>query len=95
MKKKFPFLLLGNKTDKENQRQVDKQTAETYAKNHGMLFYETSAYSGFNVDEAIVKISSVASDSDTVPYFSPEITNRIHIEETVDVPPPSASGCAC
>jgi len=93
--KKFPFLLLGNKLDKDNQRQVDKLQAETYARTHQMQFFETSAVSGSNIEEAIKNITSIASDMDTVPYFSPEIADRINVEDVQDIEPPTPNSCLC
>jgi Ras-related protein Rab-7A len=82
--KKFPFLLLGNKLDKDNQRQVDKREGESYARQHGMLFYETSALNGVNVDEAIRGLASNASEMDSVPYFSEDVrggTDFVDLDE--------------
>jgi Ras-related protein Rab-7A len=93
--KKFPFLLLGNKLDKDNQRQVDKLQAETYARSQQMQFYETSAVNGTNIEEAIKMITSIASEMDSVPYFSPEIADRINVEDADDIPPPTGSSCLC
>jgi len=93
--KKFPFLLLGNKLDKDNQRQVDKNQADNYARSQGMIFYETSAVNGANIEDAIKTITSIASEMDTVPYFSPEIADRINVEEVEDIPPPTSSSCFC
>jgi len=98
--KKFPFLLLGNKLDKcnvnNNQRQVEKQKADAYSKNHNMMFYETSAFDGTNVDIALRAISSSASDMDTVPYFSPEIDEPpINLDDIEDTDTPSGNGCMC
>jgi Ras-related protein Rab-7A len=93
--KKFPFLLLGNKVDKDNQRQVDKGQAENYARTYGMSFYETSAVNGIHIEEAMKNITSIASEMDSVPYFSPEIADRINIEDTEDIAPPKPNSCAC
>jgi len=94
--KKFPFLLLGNKLDRDNQRQVDKLQADNYARSHGMQFYETSAVNGANIEDAIKSITSIASDMDTVPYFSPEIADRINLDEVEDMEvQPQSSSCSC
>lgn len=45
-------LLLGNKCDRENKRKVPKDRAEKLAKEHGIRFFETSAKSSTNVEEA-------------------------------------------
>jgi len=94
--KKFPFLLLGNKSDKENERQVDKNQANNYARSQGMQFYETSALNGSNINQAIESITSVASEMDTVPYFSPETADHVNLETAEELPPPpTSSSCAC
>ena len=49
-------MLVGNKYDlaKENpdDRQVSANEAERFAKDHGLMYFETSAKSGYNVKEA-------------------------------------------
>lgn len=46
------FVLVGNKTDQDKQRQVTREEGEWFARNHGMDYTETSAKSGKNVEEA-------------------------------------------
>jgi Ras-related protein Rab-2A len=45
------IILVGNKTDLENQRQVTREEGETFAKKNGLYFMETSAKTSENVDE--------------------------------------------
>ncbi|XP_074794479.1 ras-related protein Rab-13 isoform X1 [Natator depressus] len=45
-------LLLGNKCDMETKRKVQRERAEKLAKEHGIRFFETSAKSSVNVEEA-------------------------------------------
>ncbi|XP_038167075.1 ras-related protein Rab-13 isoform X3 [Arvicola amphibius] len=52
-------LLLGNKCDMEAKRKVQKEQAEKLAREHGIRFFETSAKSSMNVDEAF---NSLARD---------------------------------
>ncbi|XP_013363819.1 PREDICTED: ras-related protein Rab-13 isoform X2 [Chinchilla lanigera] len=52
-------LLLGNKCDMEAKRKVQKERADKLAREHGIRFFETSAKSSTNVDEAF---SSLARD---------------------------------
>ncbi|XP_006177259.1 ras-related protein Rab-13 isoform X1 [Camelus dromedarius] len=52
-------LLLGNKCDMEAKRKVQKEQANKLAQEHGIRFFETSAKSSMNVDEAF---SSLARD---------------------------------
>ncbi|XP_008853399.1 ras-related protein Rab-13 isoform X2 [Nannospalax galili] len=52
-------LLLGNKCDMEAKRKVQREQADKLAREHGIRFFETSAKSSMNVDEAF---SSLARD---------------------------------
>ena len=47
---KLPLVLVGNKSDLTNERQIPKEAAENAAKEHDMIWYlETSAKSGDNI----------------------------------------------
>ena len=48
-----PYILLGNKYDKEDKREVSEEEGKDFAFNKGIKFYETSCKTGFNVEEAI------------------------------------------
>ena len=49
----FPFMILGNKSDKENDRKVSTAKAEQWVRGKGNIpFYETSAKDNVNVEEA-------------------------------------------
>ena len=67
---RFPFLLLGNKIDKHNLRQVDRIKGEKYAQEHNMLFFETSALSGESVNEAITQLATRTIRWNTAPPLS-------------------------
>ena len=45
-------LLIGNKCDLEDERAISKETAEQFAADNGMQYFETSAKSNINVREA-------------------------------------------
>ena len=49
---KKPVILIGNKSDLVNKREVTYEEGEKFAKEHGYNFYETSAMTGQNVNEA-------------------------------------------
>ena len=50
---KKPIIIVGNKCDiEESERKVSIEEGENYAKNKGYHFYETSAKSGHNINEA-------------------------------------------
>ena len=47
----FPFMLLGNKIDKEYDRKVDSKEAQSWANQNGdIIFFETSAKEGLSVE---------------------------------------------
>jgi Ras-related protein Rab-2A len=50
-------VLCGNKSDLEHRRQVPRKDGESFAKQHGLMFIETSAKDGVNVDEAFALAS--------------------------------------
>ena len=45
------MVLVGNKSDLEDKRRVTTEEGQQMAKNHNMIFYETSAKTGDNVDK--------------------------------------------
>uniref|UniRef100_A0AAQ5ZTJ5 EF-hand domain-containing protein n=1 Tax=Amphiprion ocellaris TaxID=80972 RepID=A0AAQ5ZTJ5_AMPOC len=60
----IPLMLLGNKTDKEIERQIQKAVGERLAKDSQMSFYECSAYSGFNVVESMVHLARILKEQE-------------------------------
>ena len=48
---KLPIILVGNKIDLKNDREVSKNEGEQKAKDFGLRFYETSAKEGNNVEK--------------------------------------------
>ena len=54
----FPVVLIGNKCDLNEEREIDKEEGENEAKKNGFLFFETSNKDGTNVDEAVLALIS-------------------------------------
>ena len=50
------IMVIGNKSDLEDQREVPKEQAEEYAKTHNLVFLETSALDNSNVDAAFDRL---------------------------------------
>ena len=52
------IIMLGNKTDLEDDRQVSEKEGEEMAQKHGLTYYEASAKSGQNVKEAFEDLAN-------------------------------------
>ncbi|XP_015275932.1 PREDICTED: ras-related protein Rab-2B isoform X1 [Gekko japonicus] len=53
------FMLIGNKSDLEHRRAVKKEEGEAFAREHGMVFMETSAKTAANVKEAFFSTARI------------------------------------
>uniref|UniRef100_A0A672GU40 Ras and EF-hand domain-containing protein homolog n=1 Tax=Salarias fasciatus TaxID=181472 RepID=A0A672GU40_SALFA len=60
----IPVMLLGNKTDKEIERQVEKELGERLAKDCQMTFYECSARSGHNVVDSMLHLARILKEQE-------------------------------
>lgn len=56
----FPFVLLGNKCDRQNDRRVSKEEADKWAKEANMPHYETSAKDLIGIEEPFAKAIEMA-----------------------------------
>ena len=48
-------MLIGNKVDLDSRRAVSYEEGEKFAKEHGLIFLETSAKTAANVEEAFIQ----------------------------------------
>jgi Ras-related protein Rab-7A len=93
----FPFLVIGNKADLNENRQVSVQAGREFCNKHGLKFFETSAKTGQNVEDAMKDIAAAASAQPTAPFFNDIVAGSITLdddEETTDEAP-QQSGCQC
>ena len=67
---KFPFVLIGNKSDKEPERKIPSVKALTFCKQfHNMEYFESSAKEGTNVKEAFELVARQALQNQAAKYF--------------------------
>ena len=66
------IVLLGNKSDLEEKRQVSVSEGENMAKELRIFFFETSAKLGTNVSTAFLTIASMLPGLENVDIPSPE-----------------------
>ncbi|CBZ50779.1 rab22a, member RAS oncogene family, related [Neospora caninum Liverpool] len=83
--------LAGNKEDLGAERQVPKQEAQQYADEHGILFIETSAKTGHNVNELFYEIAAALPKSrkEHDPHAG------FQLNKTQEQKSSSGSWCAC
>ena len=74
----FPMILIGNKSDKEEERQVQKEEGEKEAQKNNLSFYETSNKDGSNVEEAINDLIKKVLESD---YYKNEKIIRLNTKK--------------
>ncbi|XP_054043270.1 EF-hand calcium-binding domain-containing protein 4B isoform X3 [Rissa tridactyla] len=60
--KNIPVLLLGNKTDNEKEREVPMGMGEHLAKDYNLIFYECSAYSGYNTKKSVLHLARILKE---------------------------------
>lgn len=58
---KFPFVLVGNKADLEDNREVSTQEGQDLAKSWGCPFFESSAKDRVNISEIFVSLARETS----------------------------------
>eukprot|EP00002_Diphylleia_rotans_P012636 TRINITY_DN2476_c0_g3_i3.p1 TRINITY_DN2476_c0_g3~~TRINITY_DN2476_c0_g3_i3.p1 ORF type:complete len:220 (-),score=51.28 TRINITY_DN2476_c0_g3_i3:183-842(-) len=94
------MVLVGNKKDKE-EREVTFMEASQFAQQHNLMFLETSAASGDDVDEAFLKCAkSILSKVESGLLDPTKTTSGIQYSSTTtqkrtDKAQPSGSGCPC
>ena len=93
-------MLLGNKTDLQGERQVERSEGMAMAHKHGMLFMETSAKNG-SVDLAFDAFVSElfhschGSSSSLVNRGSVTLAERRHAEERTQAGQRTGGGACC
>jgi Ras-related protein Rab-11A len=93
----IPVVLIGNKNDLKEQREIERSNAENEAARHNLIFFETSAKTGENVQQAFFELINTIyqkqskrerSEGKKKPDMS-EYSGR----EIKDLKPKKKSGC--
>lgn len=70
------IMLIGNKVDLEHRRAVSREEGEAFAKQHGLVFMETSAKTAHNVEEAFIGTAKTILSAIDEGVFNPH--NEAH-----------------
>lgn len=93
---KFPFVIIGNKSDKEAERKVQKEKAMVWCENQAgnLQYFETSAKNDTGVKAAFEKVTEMASEQ--VKEEEIYIPPSINLNDAKKKKAPAANGsCSC
>ncbi|XP_053564705.1 ras-related protein Rab-6A [Bombina bombina] len=88
------IMLVGNKTDLADKRQVSIEEGERKAKELNVMFIETSAKAGYNVKQLFRRVAAALPGMESSQDKSREDMIDIKLEKTQDQPV-SEGGCSC
>ncbi|CAI5643940.1 ras-related protein Rab-6A isoform X1 [Oreochromis niloticus] len=88
------IMLVGNKTDLADKRQVSIEEGERKAKELNVMFIETSAKAGYNVKQLFRRVAAALPGMDTTQDKSREDMIDIKLEKPPEQPT-SEGGCSC
>jgi Ras-related protein Rab-6A len=90
------IMLVGNKTDLSDRRQVSVEEGEEKSKQDGIMFIETSAKAGYNIKALFRKLATALPGMESSPVA--QNANLIDIKLSASAPEggsEAASRCAC
>lgn len=61
--KNIVMVLVGNKTDLKEKREISTEEGKTFAEENGMEFFESSALTGDNIDNIFIKACHIINDN--------------------------------
>ena len=94
--KKICIILIGNKIDLENKRQVSKENGENFAKKNGILFLETSAKTAERVNDAFITSAQVILEGIKLTGIDPTFPSQnIKIDEDDEDDIKTKKKCNC
>ncbi|PNY00536.1 ras-related protein RABH1e-like [Trifolium pratense] len=91
------IVLVGNKTDLVEKRQVSIEEGDAKSKEFGIMFIETSAKAGFNIKPLFRKIASALPGMETLSSTNKEDMVDVNLKPTVNNSntEQQGGGCAC
>ncbi|KAK7406346.1 hypothetical protein VNO78_07969 [Psophocarpus tetragonolobus] len=91
------IVLVGNKTDLVEKRQVSIEEGEAKARELNVMFIETSAKAGFNIKALFRKIAAALPGMETLSSAKQEDMVDVNLKSTTGSAQsqPQSSGCAC
>jgi Ras-related protein Rab-6A len=87
------IVLVGNKTDLNDKREVTTQQGEEEAKRNNLMFVETSAKLGHNVKTLFKRIAQALPGMEGADAAAQASSQMIDVKTTPS--PPQQEGCAC
>ena len=88
-------VLVGNKTDLTERRQVSVEEGEDKAQKEGIMFIESSAKAGFNIKSLFRKLATALPGNEASKPAAASLVDIKLSNNKRQETPPSAGGCAC
>ncbi|XP_041846185.1 ras-related protein Rab-41 isoform X2 [Melanotaenia boesemani] len=88
------IMLVGNKTDLADKRQVSVEAAERKARELNVMYIETSAKAGYNVKQLFRRVAAALPGMDSAPEKSKEDMIDIKLEKQPEMAV-TESSCSC
>ncbi len=95
-KKNIQIILLGNKTDLEDERQIKSEEGAKLAKDNGYIFLETSCLKNSNVAnafETLIEITNIETKKNKSQNQNSEKSNNVNLSSKKQTNPQKSSGC--
>jgi Ras-related protein Rab-6A len=91
------IMLVGNKTDLVDKRQVSIEEGDAKAREFGVMFIETSAKAGFNIKALFRKIAAALPGMEALSSAKQDDLVDVNLKTTSNTPQTDgkAGGCAC
>ncbi|CAH2218608.1 jg13591 [Pararge aegeria aegeria] len=89
------IMLVGNKTDLSDKRQVSTEDGDRKAKELNVMFIETSAKAGYNVKQLFRRVAAALPGMDSAESKPPEDMHEVILRQAPGDSKEPDAGCAC